>query len=102
MSKNNFLIDKITIRKYFFPIEYVTQHAFSHHCELQMLRRIHHFILYVLYQGTYVQWGPGVVFGSLSVLVTILFLWLPETTGKELPNTLDDVKMFLVAKGDKK
>ncbi|XP_034321904.2 organic cation transporter protein [Magallana gigas] len=51
--------------------------------------------------GTYIQWGPGVVFGTLSVLVTILFLWLPETTGKELPNTLEDVKHFYVIKQNK-
>ncbi|XP_048750644.2 organic cation transporter protein-like isoform X2 [Ostrea edulis] len=52
--------------------------------------------------GSHISWGPGVVFGSLSVLVTILFLWLPETTGKELPDTLDDVDHFYVIKKNKK
>ncbi|XP_061190791.1 organic cation transporter protein-like [Saccostrea echinata] len=52
--------------------------------------------------GSYIPWGPGVVFGSLSLVVTILFLWLPETTGKELPNTLEEVKNFYVLKDNKK
>ncbi|XP_061190790.1 organic cation transporter protein-like [Saccostrea echinata] len=52
--------------------------------------------------GTYVPWGPGVVFGSLSLLVTILFLWLPETTGKELPNTLQEAISFHAPKDKKK
>ncbi|XP_061190472.1 organic cation transporter protein-like [Saccostrea echinata] len=52
--------------------------------------------------ASYVPWGPGVVFGSLSVLVTILFQWLPETTGKELPNTLEEVMSFDVQKVKKR
>ncbi|XP_056003356.1 solute carrier family 22 member 7-like [Ostrea edulis] len=52
--------------------------------------------------GSHISWGPGVVFGSLSVLVTILFLWLPETNGRELPATLDDLKQFYIIKANKK
>ncbi|XP_062579258.1 organic cation transporter protein-like [Saccostrea cucullata] len=52
--------------------------------------------------GTYIPWGPGVVFGSLSLVVTILFLWLPETTGKELPDTLEETKNFYILKDNKK
>ncbi|XP_061190473.1 organic cation transporter protein-like [Saccostrea echinata] len=52
--------------------------------------------------GTYVPWGPGVVFGSLSLLVTILFQWLPETTGKQLPNTLQEAMSFSALKDNKK
>ncbi|XP_062608365.1 organic cation transporter protein-like [Saccostrea cucullata] len=52
--------------------------------------------------GAYIPWGPGVVFGSLSLVVTVLFLWLPETTGKELPDTLEEAKNFYVLKDNKK
>ncbi|XP_062612032.1 organic cation transporter protein-like [Saccostrea cucullata] len=52
--------------------------------------------------GAYIPWGPGVVFGSLSLGVTVLFLWLPETTGKELPDTLEEAKNFYVLKDNKK
>ncbi|XP_048750180.2 organic cation transporter protein-like [Ostrea edulis] len=57
---------------------------------------------YAALLGSHISWGPGVVFGSLSVLVTILFIWLPETTGKELPDTLGDVDNFYVIKKNKK
>ncbi|XP_061190786.1 solute carrier family 22 member 7-like [Saccostrea echinata] len=50
--------------------------------------------------GTHIPWGPGVVFGILSVLVTVLIIWLPETTGKELPNTLEEVNDLYVQKKD--
>ncbi|XP_062584021.1 solute carrier family 22 member 6-like [Saccostrea cucullata] len=52
--------------------------------------------------GTYVPWGPGVVFGSLSLLATISFLWLPETTGKELSNTLQEALSFHALKDKKR
>ncbi|XP_062599414.1 organic anion transporter 3-like [Saccostrea cucullata] len=52
--------------------------------------------------GTYVSWGPGVVFGSLSLLATISFIWLLETTGKELPNTLREALSFHSQKDKKK
>ncbi|XP_061190474.1 organic cation transporter protein-like [Saccostrea echinata] len=52
--------------------------------------------------GTYVPWGPGVVLGSSSLLVTILFLWLPETNGKELPNTLQEAMSFSALKDNRK
>ncbi|XP_061163153.1 solute carrier family 22 member 21-like [Saccostrea echinata] len=49
--------------------------------------------------AAWIQWGPGVVFGSLSIVVCILFLWLPETSGRELPTNLEDLTDFYVIKG---
>lgn len=39
-------------------------------------------------------WGslPLLVFGVLSVLAGLLALFLPETSGRPLPQTLEDVK----------
>lgn len=48
--------------------------------------------------GSRFPWGPPVVFGSCAVLVTILLIWIPETTGKELPNTVEDVKRLYTVK----
>ncbi|KAK3096431.1 hypothetical protein FSP39_000039 [Pinctada imbricata] len=44
--------------------------------------------------GNYVKWGPGVVFTSLCLLSSILVLFLPETTGKQLPTTIEELKTW--------
>jgi len=36
-------------------------------------------------------WVPGVLIGCLAVLVSGLVFLLPETNGRELPQTLDDL-----------
>ncbi|BFZ14544.1 hypothetical protein BsWGS_17583 [Bradybaena similaris] len=38
----------------------------------------------------YVPWGPGAVFTALCLLVPVMLRFLPETTGRELPQTLAD------------
>ncbi|XP_069137751.1 organic cation transporter protein-like isoform X2 [Argopecten irradians] len=40
--------------------------------------------------ASYVIWGPGVVFGICCIVVALLALLLPETNGKELPQTIED------------
>ncbi|OWF49592.1 organic cation transporter protein-like [Mizuhopecten yessoensis] len=40
--------------------------------------------------ASYVIWGPGVAFGICCILVAFLTLLLPETNGKELPQTVED------------
>ena len=37
------------------------------------------------------MWAPGVITGTLCVIVIVLFRFLPETKGKELPHTLNDI-----------
>ncbi|CAG5118358.1 unnamed protein product [Candidula unifasciata] len=45
----------------------------------------------------YVPWGPGAVFTCLCLLVLVVLRLLPETTGKELPQTLDDLERMFQA-----
>ncbi|KAL5004945.1 hypothetical protein ScPMuIL_018401 [Solemya velum] len=37
--------------------------------------------------AAYIIWGPGLVFGIMCLLVTVLMPFLPETRGRELPDT---------------
>ncbi|XP_060076165.1 solute carrier family 22 member 16-like [Ylistrum balloti] len=46
-----------------------------------------------------VFWGPGVIFGVGSLLVTVGMLMLPETNGRELPQTLEELLSWY--KGDR-
>ncbi|ESO83621.1 hypothetical protein LOTGIDRAFT_169090 [Lottia gigantea] len=39
-----------------------------------------------------VPWLPGAIFAAFCLLSTILFVFLPETSGKELPQNMDDMK----------
>ncbi|KAK6167507.1 hypothetical protein SNE40_021513 [Patella caerulea] len=36
-------------------------------------------------------WAPGAIFGACCLIVTITILYLPETMGKELPQTMEDL-----------
>ncbi|XP_076465986.1 organic cation transporter-like protein [Babylonia areolata] len=36
-------------------------------------------------------WAPGAIIGSLCFMVVVLMHFLPETKGRELPNTLQDI-----------
>ncbi|XP_060068863.1 solute carrier family 22 member 3-like [Ylistrum balloti] len=40
--------------------------------------------------ASHVIWGPGVVFGICCIIVAFLTILLPETNGKELPQTVED------------
>ncbi|XP_071108387.1 organic cation transporter protein-like [Haliotis cracherodii] len=42
----------------------------------------------------YVEWAPGTIFGVCCLLVTVLVNILPETMGRALPQTLDDVEAW--------
>ncbi|XP_041373747.1 solute carrier family 22 member 15-like [Gigantopelta aegis] len=39
----------------------------------------------------YVPWAPGTIFGVSCLAVTFLVTFLPETTGRELPQTIEDM-----------
>ncbi|GFN79400.1 solute carrier family 22 member 4 [Plakobranchus ocellatus] len=41
--------------------------------------------------GRHLPWGPGVVFAILCLVIPILTLFLPETQGRELPQTIADM-----------
>ncbi|XP_012944037.1 solute carrier family 22 member 16 [Aplysia californica] len=38
-----------------------------------------------------VKWGPGVLIGGCAFIVCLLFVILPETNGRELPQTVGDL-----------
>ena len=42
--------------------------------------------------GDLIPWGPGVLFSVICVLSGMLVFLLPETRGKSLPETIDDMK----------
>ncbi|XP_064609234.1 LOW QUALITY PROTEIN: solute carrier family 22 member 6-A-like [Liolophura sinensis] len=42
----------------------------------------------------YYPWVPGTVFGSLSLVVCGLVLFLPETKDKELPQTIEEIEKW--------
>ena len=46
------------------------------------------------------MWGPGVLIGCLSIFVTVLLTFLPETAGRELPQTLDDLNNWYKPKAN--
>ncbi|KAK7116589.1 hypothetical protein V1264_002248 [Littorina saxatilis] len=39
-------------------------------------------------------WAPGAIIGSLCFLVIFLFRIIPETKGRELPHTIEDIKKW--------
>jgi len=41
-----------------------------------------------------VSWLPGLVFGILSMAAGLLTLLLPETLGRPLPQTIDDIEQW--------
>ncbi|XP_070174694.1 organic anion transporter 3-like [Littorina saxatilis] len=47
-----------------------------------------------------IVWAPGLITGSLCFVVVFLFRYLPETQGRELPQSLDDVDSW--SGGDKR
>ncbi|XP_052696620.1 solute carrier family 22 member 21-like isoform X3 [Crassostrea angulata] len=42
----------------------------------------------------YVAWGPGVVFSIMCFLSAIMTFYLPETRGRELPTSIEELKMW--------
>ncbi|MEE6479371.1 hypothetical protein FKM82_012233 [Ascaphus truei] len=46
---------------------------------------------YFVYLGAYDQYLPFILMGSLTVLVGIFTLFLPETHGRPLPDTIEDM-----------
>ncbi|KAJ8304388.1 hypothetical protein KUTeg_017971, partial [Tegillarca granosa] len=44
-------------------------------------------------------WAPGVIFGGLCLLVTVLTTLLPETKGHELPQFIEELKIWYKSQG---
>ncbi|KAL5005513.1 hypothetical protein ScPMuIL_018969 [Solemya velum] len=50
----------------------------------------------------YIIWGPGLIFGIMCLLVTVLMTFLPETRGHELPDTIEELKEWYKSKNKRK
>lgn len=50
-------------------------------------------------QATQIPWAPGMIFSIMCFVVTIIALYLPETRGMELPQTLGEVKLWYAENG---
>lgn len=50
-------------------------------------------------QATHIPWAPGMIFSIMCFGVTIIILYLPETRGIELPQTLGEVKLWYAENG---
>ncbi|XP_048734857.2 organic cation transporter protein-like [Ostrea edulis] len=42
----------------------------------------------------YVSWGPGVVFSVMCFISALLISYLPETRGRELPTTIEELRAW--------
>lgn len=41
-----------------------------------------------------IPWAPGTIFSAMCLIVTFIILYVPETRGVELPQTLVEVKVW--------
>ncbi|KAK7116168.1 organic cation transporter-like protein [Littorina saxatilis] len=46
-------------------------------------------------------WAPGALISSLCFLVVVVISFLPETKGRELPNTVEDIELWYQAEEEK-
>lgn len=46
----------------------------------------------VLLTGDYIPWLPGLIYGGAPVLSGVAAIFLPETLGSPLPDTIQDVE----------
>lgn len=53
---------------------------------------ISYIYIFINFQATYIEWGPGIIFGTCCVIATLLQLLLSETSGKELPQSVQQIK----------
>ncbi|VDI68520.1 MFS transporter, OCT family, solute carrier family 22 (organic cation transporter), member 4/5 [Mytilus galloprovincialis] len=47
---------------------------------------------YATMLATYIEWAPGIIFGVCCGVATLLQLLLPETSGKELPQSVRELR----------
>ena len=50
------------------------------------------YLINFIFQAEVAIWGPGVIFSAACFLVAFLVTFLPETAGRELPQTIAEIK----------
>ena len=55
-----------------------------------------------LLQALLAVWGPGIITGSLCIVVVSCVHFLPETRGKDLPTEIEDIEAWYTQKEPKK
>ena len=50
---------------------------------------------FIFFQADHVFWGPAAIFALLNIICTIILLTLPETMGRELPTTVEEMKSWV-------
>ena len=53
-------------------------------------------------QALLAVWGPGIITGSLCIVVVSCVHFLPETRGKDLPTEIEDIEAWYTQKEPKK
>ena len=46
------------------------------------------------FQAEIAIWAPGAMIGVLSFIVMVIFQLLPETQGRDLPRTMQDIELW--------
>ena len=54
--------------------------------------RAHYDVIVILFQYELIPWLPNVIFGVMCLLAGIMVLFLPETLGRPLPQTIKEVE----------
>ena len=81
-------------RKISRSLDYLCTFQLTIHCSVKYydVRKKKHSYVFKYLQSAYVESGPGIIFGSCCALATLLQLLLPETSGKELPQSVRELK----------
>ena len=83
---------------------FCTKHDYEHACNLNPLKNlieIHEFFFRFI-QGKYTfDELPYLIFGSLSLLAAVVVYFVPETFGKNLPNTIEEIEGHTTLKNNK-
>ena len=48
-------------------------------------------------QSRHVSWGPGVIFGVCCLLLPVCMRIVPETAGRELPQSIDQMNQYITS-----
>ena len=53
-------------------------------------------VCFLFVQSRKFIWGPGALFGVMCLVAAFLVTYLPETKGRELPTTIEEMEKSIV------